>query len=144
MNNEYHLTRWKYAQDHKVQLPDEYDSIFHDLEPFWGIEPKDLLAIRDDLESKKDSYTVGQTSSATIGVVNYAFNDGKYDQLIKGSVKIIDLLRDVEEFLPPFRIVISPHDGPNRLSDHNVKTNALEAAVTRSCKPLSFTGKLFN
>ncbi|RDB16600.1 Beta-1,2-xylosyltransferase 1 [Hypsizygus marmoreus] len=123
---------WRYAMKHNVQLPDEYDTIYHDLEPFWGIEPKDLLAIRDELELKKDSFTVGQTDSNGVGVVNYAFNEGTYKQLIKGSEKIVDLLKDVEEFLPSFRAVISPHDAPNRLSDYGVKSAALEAALSRT------------
>lgn len=128
------IHRWRYASKNNVQLPDEYDSIYHDLEPFWGIEPRDLLKIREELESKVDSYTVGKTSGGAVAVVKYAFKEGKYDQLIKGSEKIIDLLRDVEDFLPPFRAVFSPHDGPNRLSDYGVKSAVLEAASSRTCE----------
>jgi hypothetical protein len=108
--------RWTYVQTHAVQLPDEYDQIHADLEPFWGIEPKDLLAIRAELEAKVDSYTLGKTATSQVDVVNASFAPGKYDQLIKGSENILDLLSDVEEFLPPFRAVFSPHDGPNRVS----------------------------
>ncbi|KAJ6551291.1 glycosyl transferase family 90-domain-containing protein [Mycena capillaripes] len=105
---------WNYVREHAVQLPDEYDQIHADLEPFWGIEPKDLFAIRSELEAKVDSYTLGQNVYDEIDVVNTSFAPGKHDQLIKGSENIIDLLSDVEEFLPPFRAVFSPHDGPNR------------------------------
>ena len=28
--------------EHKVQLPDEYDRIYHDIEPFWGVSPEEL------------------------------------------------------------------------------------------------------
>ncbi len=28
--------RWSYVTEHNVQLPDEYDQIHNDLEPFWG------------------------------------------------------------------------------------------------------------
>ncbi|KAG5637556.1 hypothetical protein H0H81_004133 [Sphagnurus paluster] len=123
---------WNYAQQHNVQLPDEYDTIFQDLEPFWGIEPTDLLAIRDELESKQDSYTIGQTNEGLIDVVNYTFAPGTYSQLIQSSVDIIDLLREVEEMLPPFRAVFSPHDGPNRLSDYGVRFAAFEAAAIQT------------
>lgn len=110
------IQRWNYVKEYSVQLPDEYDQIHADLEPFWGIEPKDLLAIRAQLEAKVDSYTLGKTANSFIDVVNSSFEPGKYDQLIKGSEKIIDLLSDIEEFLPPFRATFSPHDGPNRVS----------------------------
>ncbi|KAK7052187.1 beta-1,2-xylosyltransferase 1 [Favolaschia claudopus] len=123
---------WFYVQRHSVQLPDEYDQIHADLEPFWGINPQDLLAIRAELEAKVDSYTIGKIGdSGQVKVVNTSFAPGKYEQLIKGSVQIIDLLSDVEEFLPSFRAVFSPHDGPNRasLSDFFVEDAARKAAA---------------
>ncbi|KAJ7845463.1 hypothetical protein B0H13DRAFT_2095172 [Mycena leptocephala] len=122
---------WNYVKEYSVQLPDEYDQIHADLEPFWGIEPKDLLAIRAQLEAKVDSYTLGKTANSFIDVVNSSFAPGKYDQLIKGSEKIIDLLSDIEEFLPPFRATFSPHDGPNRLSDYFVQNIARQSAATK-------------
>ncbi|KAJ7148964.1 glycosyl transferase family 90-domain-containing protein [Mycena crocata] len=122
---------WNYVQQHAVQLPDEYDQIHTDLEPFWGIEPKDLLAVRAELEAKVDSYTLGKTATSDVRVVNTSLTPGSYDQLIKGSENIIDLLSDVEEFLPPFRAVFSPHDGPNRLSDYFVENAARQAAAEK-------------
>ncbi|KAJ7489311.1 glycosyl transferase family 90-domain-containing protein [Mycena latifolia] len=122
---------WDYVQKNGVQLPDEYDQIHADLEPFWGIEQADLLAIRAELEAKVDSYTIGKSATSEISVVNTSFGPGTYDQLIKGSETIIDLLSDVEEFLPPFRAVFSPHDAPNRLSDYFVENAAREAAAEK-------------
>ncbi|TFK24115.1 hypothetical protein FA15DRAFT_687615 [Coprinopsis marcescibilis] len=122
---------WQYVTRHNVQLPDEYDQIYKDLEPFWGIDPKDLIANQAELETKKDSYTIGKTETGTIEVLAYAFEDGKYDQLIVGSKRIIDLLQDIKEDLPEFRATFSPHDGPNRLSDYGVKQAALDAALSR-------------
>ncbi|KAJ7040651.1 glycosyl transferase family 90-domain-containing protein [Mycena alexandri] len=122
---------WRYVQKHAVQLPDEYDQIHADLEPFWGIEPTDLFKVRAQLEAKVDSYTLGKTSDGMVDVVNASFAPGKYDQLIKGSENIIDLLSDVEEFLPDFRAVFSPHDGPNRLSDYFVENAARQAAAEK-------------
>jgi hypothetical protein len=117
-----------------VQLPDEYDQIYHDLEPFWGLEPTELLKVRDKLESKVDSYTIGKDSEGHVNVVNHAISEGRYEQLIKGSVVIVDLLSDIEDDLPPFRAVLSPHDAPNRLSDHFVRTAALKAARDGKCE----------
>ena len=118
---------------HNVQLPDEYDSIFHDLEPFWGIHPRDLIHIRDEMESRKDSYTLARTNGTRIGVVKYALPDEDYNRLIRNSEPVLDLFRDIEEFLPPLRAVFSPHDSPALLSDYGVKAAVLSAAQSETC-----------
>ncbi|KAF9004568.1 glycosyl transferase family 90-domain-containing protein [Cyathus striatus] len=120
--------RWNYVVENDVQLPDEYDQIYHDLEPFWGINPKDLIQTQAELEKTKDSYTLGKTAGSKIRIVTYAFDKGKYDQLIAGSRGLIKLLNEVSDYLPPFRATFSPHDSPNRLSDFAVKKAALNAA----------------
>ncbi|KAF9004583.1 glycosyl transferase family 90-domain-containing protein [Cyathus striatus] len=119
---------WNYVVENDVQLPDEYDQIHYDLEPFWGISPEDLIRTQAELEDKKDSYTLGKTAGSKISVVTYAFDEGRYDQLIVGSRGLIELLNEVNDYLPPFRATFSPHDGPNRLSDFAVKKAALNAA----------------
>lgn len=68
-----------------------------------------------------------------IEVLTYAFEDGRYDQLIVGSRKIVEMLRHVQDYLPPFRMTLSPHDGPNRLTDHGVKEALLGAVEGRNC-----------
>lgn len=127
--------------EHNVQLPDEYDQIFHDLEPFWGLEPSDLFGIQAELEKKIDSYTIGKENTTVVSVLTYAFTEGRYDQLIVGSKEILALLNDIQHVLPDFRMTISPHDGPNRLSDWGVKQVTLEAAAAKTCE--SFTFHLF-
>ena len=122
--------RWNYVTENNVQLPDEYDSIFHDLEPFWGIDPHELVRLRDELESTKDTITLGKINGTKIGVVTYALNDRG---LIRNTEPVASLLGHVEELLPPFRAVFSPHDSPTQLSDYGVKSAALHAAHTSSC-----------
>jgi len=128
------LHRWKYAAEHDVQLPDEYDQIYHDLEPFWGIEPADLIKIHEESELKKDSYTIGKNETGQVEILTYAFAEGKYVQLIEGTRQILEMFEDIQEHLPPFRMTISPHDNPNRMSDYGVKTVALEAAASQTCQ----------
>jgi len=119
--------------EHDVQLPDEYDQIFHDLEPFWGIEPSDLFLIQAELETKLDSYTVGKTSKdAPVGILTHAFHDGRYDQLIASSHAILELLNKIGHLLPEFRFTVSPHDAPNRLSDWGLKQILTEAATAKT------------
>lgn len=106
------------------------------MEPFWGIEPSDLIKIQEDAEKKKDSYTIGKndTEGVDVDVVTYAFEEGRYNQLIVGSRNIVKMYQQIQDELPPFRVTLSPHDGPNRLTDFNVKRATLEAAAGGTCK----------
>jgi len=47
------------------------------------------------------------------------------NQLIKGSLNILELFKDIQQHLPPFRVTISPHDSPNRLSDYDIEQASL-------------------
>ena len=89
---------------------------------------------QEGLELKKDSYTIGKNETSDVDVLTYAFEEGRYNQLIKGSLKILGLFKDIQQHLPPFRMTISPHDSPNRLSDYGVKSAALEAAASKACE----------
>ncbi|PPQ65974.1 hypothetical protein CVT24_011191 [Panaeolus cyanescens] len=120
---------WQYVQKHDVQLPDEYDQIFHDIEPFWGLDPADLAKIHSQNEVKEDSYTIGKNESGdVVKLLTYAFREGAYEQLIVNTEGPVDLLNEVATYLPPFRMTLSPHDGPNLLSDYKVRSAALSAA----------------
>ncbi|KAF9255706.1 hypothetical protein L218DRAFT_950560 [Marasmius fiardii PR-910] len=118
---------WGYVKKHDVPLPDEYDRIHNDIEPFWGMTPVDLAEIAKNLEVEKDSYTIGN-SDGVISVVAHAFEDGRYEQLIRGAEDTVELLKDIGKELPPFRINFTPHDSPNRLTDYEVQDALLTAA----------------
>ncbi|KAJ7347923.1 glycosyl transferase family 90-domain-containing protein [Mycena albidolilacea] len=49
-------------------------------------------------------------------------------ELATGGFQLIELLREVEAELPPFRAVFSPHDNPNVGLDYELRQQALEAA----------------
>jgi hypothetical protein len=119
--------------EHDVQLPDEYDQIHHDLEPFWGLEPADFITIQEEIEAKRDSYTIGKNETSDVEVVAYAFEEGRYDKLIFGSKQIVEMLQQIQDYLPPFRITLLPHDGPNRLTDYGVKKALMDAVEGRTC-----------
>ncbi|KAK2462820.1 hypothetical protein APHAL10511_005211 [Amanita phalloides] len=122
---------WNYVQEHRVQLPDEYDQIHRDLEPFWGMDPRDLQHIQRDWEAHADSYTIGKDKiEDSIKLLNYTLpgNDKVRYDLAKGAFEIMELLEEVDRFLPPFRAVFSPHDNPNLFTDWELKQMALEAA----------------
>ncbi|KAF9489272.1 hypothetical protein BDN71DRAFT_1456377 [Pleurotus eryngii] len=123
---------WQYVQDNDVKLPDEYDSIYKDLEPFWSIRPRDLLQIQAAQENIPGAYIIAKEPNASVGISNVVrsrVNPMPMEALISGYQGLFDLLKHVEHMLPPFRIPVSPHDNPNLVSDYEVKTAALNAAA---------------
>ncbi|KAG5645977.1 hypothetical protein DXG03_004769 [Asterophora parasitica] len=122
---------WAYVERHNVQLPDEYDQIYKDLEPYWGMDPKDLQAIETEWEAHPDSYTIGKTADGPIELVNSSLpgNAKVQHDLAGGAYEIMDLLEDVTQFLPAFRAIFSPHDNPNLPTDFELKQQALKHAA---------------
>lgn len=129
--------RWRYVEENNVQLPDEYDQIYEDLEPYWGMDPNDLQDIVREWEAHEDSYTIGKAMDGLIGLANYSLgpgNDHIQKEITIGVSHITDLLEDVEEFIPPFRAVFSPHDNPNLHTDFELRSQALRHAAAGTCK----------
>jgi len=126
-----YLDRWKYVKDHNVQLPDEYDQIYVDLQPFWGIEPTDLRKIQHELEGRYDTYTLGKAEGEPLHIITDKLPDDPVisESLLTGGYEMIGLLEDVQHLLPPFRAVFSPHDSASIFIDHAAKSLALKAAA---------------
>ncbi|KDQ51342.1 glycosyltransferase family 90 protein [Jaapia argillacea MUCL 33604] len=121
---------WEYVERNNVQLPDEYDQIYTDLEPFWGINPSDLNTLATAWENHKDTYVLGKSSpSSPVAVLKTSFNDdGQSEFLLGGANDLIRVLEEVQERLPEFRIVGSPHDNPNLVKNWELMRKAVEAA----------------
>ena len=114
--------------EHNVQLPDEYDEIYYDLEPFWGVDPEDMAHIQKELEKESEITTVAKTpSSPRFEIVDTTIRGDPLGAFQRIN-DILDLISDIEHELPPMRISFSHHDNPNMLSDWRIKTMALEAA----------------
>ncbi|KAF8550378.1 hypothetical protein OG21DRAFT_1446675 [Imleria badia] len=120
---------WDYAVKHHVQLPDEYDEIFNDIEPFWGIDPHDLAATQEELETRNHVHTVEKTDgNPGFEVVSSNLPEGRPD--LPGRINdILALVREVDHELPPMRVSFSPYDEPDMLSYWQIKHMALEAAA---------------
>lgn len=139
------LFRWYWCEKHNVQLPDEYDQIYRDLEPFWGIDPVDLKLMQSQHESHLDSYTIGKDRIAdplSLLKVSFSYHgEGTSDKAHRSQAwEMIDTLKEVQEFIPPFRAVFSPHDNPNLFTDWEVRTQMVKAAAVRKCA--SFASRL--
>ncbi|KAJ7171166.1 hypothetical protein C8R46DRAFT_1087853 [Mycena filopes] len=130
---------WGYASAHAVQLPDEYDQIDRDLAPFYGVDPVDLQRIQREWEAHADSYTIGKDGAGeALGMLNFTLpkDEGVRFELASGGFQMIELLKEVEEALPPFRAVFSPHDNPNLVLDYQLRQQALTAAKAGTYLPL--------
>jgi hypothetical protein len=87
-------------------------------------------------ENKPDSFTIGKNETHDSQLVASAFSDPKTWQqraLLRGLDEIADLLQPVEDALPPYRAVFSPHDNPNLLSDYHVRKATTDAAAAGKC-----------
>ncbi|KAF8547577.1 hypothetical protein OG21DRAFT_1501500 [Imleria badia] len=120
---------WDYVVKHRVQLPDEYDEIFNDIEPFWGIDPRELAKTQQEHETRNGVVTVQKTNAHPwFEVVRSTLPEDR-QHLQTGVENIIALVRDVEHELPPLRLTVSPYDNPGMVSDWQIKSMALEAAA---------------
>jgi hypothetical protein len=126
--------------EHNVQLPDEYDEIYRDLEPYWGIDPLDLQKTREELETHDLTVVVEKTDqSPHIEIVNHHLPPNKVEHLTRTIRNVLVLLEGIEHSLLPFRAVFSPNDGPAMLSDYGLKSMALAAAANGTSKLFSIT-----
>ncbi|KAG6877122.1 hypothetical protein C0993_010125 [Termitomyces sp. T159_Od127] len=125
---------WDFAQEMEVLLPDEYDSIHRELEPFWGMDPKDLAKMQAELETRVDTFTISKNATHDTNLVATSFSDPENwerNDLLLGLKEIINLLDPVEPALRSFRAVFSSHPEPSLLSDYHVKKKFLDAAAAR-------------
>ncbi|KAF9490039.1 hypothetical protein BDN71DRAFT_1400563 [Pleurotus eryngii] len=132
---------WNYVEEHNVMLPDEYDQIWRDLEPFWAMEPLDLQRLVEDEQAEVETYTIGRDNmTSPVALVNFTFADPEHwkeKNALRGADDIVELLKDVQQHLPPFRAVISPMDNPMLLADARTRGQLFAAAAKNQTVPLS-------
>ncbi|TDL20408.1 hypothetical protein BD410DRAFT_899533 [Rickenella mellea] len=122
---------WDYVTENKVSLPDEYDSIFHRLEPFWGVHPSDLqqTVAHWEVDQAKKTVTIGKERNGSIHVLrNVPEWENRKD--LQGRISnFVGILKKFEHTLPDFRAVFSPWDNPSILKDHELTNMAIGAAA---------------
>lgn len=124
------MCRWDFVVKHNVQLPDEYDEIYHDLEAYWGLDPADIAETLRELETRDIVFTLAKTpSNSGLEIVHSTLPDADHDSR-KRIEEMIEMTEEYGGDLPPMRIVISPHDNPDMHTDWRIKHLALEAAKT--------------
>lgn len=126
---------WAYVQENKVQLPDEYDVIHERLEPFWGVRPLDIRKIMADWEDNSDVPVMvfGKVANKPIRILKNGMPEAEAQTFAQGLQDRLNLLLDIEDDLPEFRVIISPGDTPNLLGDYELLEEARQAARKGRC-----------
>ncbi|KAG6887517.1 hypothetical protein C0995_014655 [Termitomyces sp. Mi166 len=95
------------------------------------MDPHDLQRLQFEWEAHSDSYTIGKTGDGPIMIVNYSLPNmkpGDHD-LRSVGYEIMELLKEVEDKMPPFRAIFSPHDNPNLPTDWELRNQAIKHAA---------------
>ncbi|KAF8340940.1 hypothetical protein F5887DRAFT_978521 [Amanita rubescens] len=134
-----------WAKSHGVQLLDDYDSIIKGLEPFWGISPSDFKNTQGKQERTTDTFTIAKNASFNpTYLARTSFSDPETWQqraLLRGLDEILALLEPVDDQLPNFRLIFSPHDNPNLLTNYEIRQayarpyHSLDTPIDRSVRP---------
>jgi hypothetical protein len=101
------------------------------------MNPVDLQRIQAELELDGDSFTLGKTEDSEVKLLAWVLpgpDDGfPLEYHLDKAREIADMLKNVSQFIPPFRAVFSPHDNPYMATDWEIKTQALQAAAAQTC-----------
>ncbi|KAK1229965.1 hypothetical protein PQX77_006959 [Marasmius sp. AFHP31] len=140
---------WRYAKENNVQLLDEYDQIWRDVEVFWGFDTTALSISQDEYLQKSfveesGVYVIGKDNwEETIDIFTLTSNSTDPNNVHElststyGGTTLIKLLRDagVEKHIPPFRIIMNPDDRPIIQRDWALGDRAVRSARIGSVLP---------
>lgn len=127
--------RWNYIVKHNVQLPDEYDQIYHDIEPFWGMKPAYVREQQAAWEADREvgSYTiVNEDHIVYLGGNTMPKNEENVAN--DRANAMMALLREVQEWLPDFRATLNAHDAPYQFVGYEMKSEAADSASISECE----------
>ncbi|PGH04842.1 cysteine dioxygenase [Polytolypa hystricis UAMH7299] len=125
---------FKFAQKRGVQLIDEYDTIYHSLLPFWGLQPQ---MIRERARE-----AIG-FDNAIVGVMT---RDGKVAKIVNDNdsplwAALSDMLQPFVQYLPDMDLAFNTHDEPRVIVQHGdlqrLVSRAVDTALPRVAKNTS-------
>lgn len=121
--------------ENNVQLPDEYDSIYNDLEPLWGVSPEDLQKIQAEWfeQEYRFSVVIGKENGQPLRILNNSMVEHKLEAHLDSILERIKFLEPVDNLLPDFKAVITPMDSPTSAANWEHKEILLEAARMGVC-----------
>ncbi|KAK7026875.1 hypothetical protein VNI00_015417 [Paramarasmius palmivorus] len=102
---------WAYVRKHNVQLVDEYDQIWRDVEVFWGFSVDALERALDAFLDNKDGdvYLIEKVNWGEALEVSGMENE---TTRILGGRLLVDMLVEagVDKYIPPLAIAVNPDD----------------------------------
>ncbi|KAG8881877.1 hypothetical protein FRB98_004070 [Tulasnella sp. 332] len=122
---------WDYVLTHRVMLPDEYDQIHRDMEPFWGIQPEELQARQLAAEFRNDTFTIS-VRDAVAELVTRNDNSSSSEHYLQRSAIQLNVIGALESVLPDLRVTFNALDTPRLLLDHSYRQAAIAAARTNT------------
>jgi hypothetical protein len=125
--------RSDYAEEHGV-LPDEYDTIHRDLEPYWGLSPADFRALESEQEAHADNWKMGKTGLHGVMLVNMTLAGPTTEMHLSVAHEILDTLKPIEAHLLHFSANFNPYDNPYITASDEFREQARTAVRDGTCK----------
>ncbi|BGP55771.1 hypothetical protein JCM8202v2_003378 [Rhodotorula sphaerocarpa] len=95
---------WEYARANRVILTDEYDQIHHDLEPFWALDPGDLMHRVLVMQEREETFTIKVTDGVVEETGEQAF--------LRRAQDLGDLIDRFAAHVPDVNLTFTRHDQP--------------------------------
>ena len=117
--------KWfEFAKDRKCTIIDDYDQIYEDLLPFWGVKPS-LLRMRSTVLQKNSGFISIQVDKEKVDTVHVSEEYSHLDD------PIINMIKSFATWLPQMQIVLNPNPLPQVALPYS-SVASLETAGRRS------------
>ncbi|KFY07616.1 hypothetical protein V492_06979 [Pseudogymnoascus sp. VKM F-4246] len=115
---------YEFAKGRNCTVIDDYDQIYEDLLPFWGIKPE-VLRKRSTIKRKNSGFISIQIDKEKVNAVHVS---EEYSHL---DTPITNMIKSFATWLPQMQIVLNPNPSPQIALPHSTLAS-LEAAGRRS------------
>ncbi|KAG8905165.1 Glycosyltransferase Family 90 domain containing protein [Tulasnella sp. 403] len=121
---------WLYVEQHSIRLPDEYDQIHNDLQPFWGVEPSYIRHQQALRENDPNTFTLACVNGRVfLANAEQLPTSAAQNRLARQRIDAqLEILQPIEAFLPDFRATFSTDDVPNEVVSWEVMNKATAVA----------------
>lgn len=135
MNPPPNFDRWyKYAKKRNVVLFDEYDTIFHSMQPFWGMAPSEIRKRAREAMGFRDDFIMSDNKLLHAYVRNGAVRvGGQGPDWQKEATE--GILRQFSEFLPDMDLAFNIHDEPRVVVPHDILHQYVQKAGSNKFNP---------
>ena len=113
-----------------VQLPDEYDQIHRDVQPFHALSPRDLQKRIETASKRSDTYTIEVRHGTVRTSASYDNSINGADERLSGQT---ELIAPIAQYLGDLKVVYSVHDTPAILLSWGHRSELLEHIEEDEC-----------